>query len=331
MTFSSVLRAPQAGHINCRLHCTSTARRCRTSTCKEQTADGSFERRRACGNTAHWLSALPVGCRLGADARGACQAQRPHLCAASAGAGGSGACNTWDNPTFGTAGHRPVNRLAATSALQHSTDVRLASASSAATQPADTAFADGCDLRSSNGAGCSGEAAAERSTSSQCEREDGQGAADQHEQPPESGILTHAQFGQVLSDVQGHCSSRSIPTDAALSSERAGHTKAKALFLPDEKSQIRDSWRKIMRWSKVSCSGCKCCSAVTLLYGGKHRTTLDQWRGGVTLRLTPWTHRSATGKTCPSWRQRRKWSSSAAAALALLWVLRWHARKRTWM
>jgi hypothetical protein len=250
MTFSSVLRAPQAGHIRRRSQCASAARRCGNPVHKEQTANITVEGNRACHEVVRCLSAAPAGCGLSRDARSAYQAQRPQRCAAAAEDSGVSSSSMWDSSGGSTASHGHARRLTTPSAVQHSTDVRLASA---ATQPADAAVADEGDLHGSNGAVHREDAAAERSTGSQSsKRDDGQRPADQHDQPPEIGILTHAQFGQVLSDVQGHCSSRSIPTDAALSSERPGHTKAKALFLPDEKSQIRDSWRKIMRWSKVS-------------------------------------------------------------------------------
>jgi hypothetical protein len=251
MTFSGVLRAPPAGHTTCRSQCTSAARRGGTSIRKEQAANSS-EPNRCCGEAIRCLSAAPARSGLCRDERSCCKAQRPQRCAASAGDNGIGSGPMWDSTTSSFASHRLASRSAAPSAVQHSTDVRSASA---ATQPADTAVANEGDPHGSNGTGRSEEAAAERSTSSQpCNRESGQQPLDQHDQPPESGILTHAQFGQVLSDPQSRRNPRGIPTDAALSSEQSGHTKAKALFLPDEKSQIKDSWRKIMRWSKVNCS-----------------------------------------------------------------------------
>lgn len=250
MTFSGVL--PQAGHITCRPQCTSAAWRGGTSIRKEQAANSS-EPNRCCGEVIRCLSAAPARSGLCRNERSFCKAQRPQQCAASAGGNDIGSGPMWDSATSSLASHRLASRSAAPSAVQHSTDVRSASA---ATQPADTAVANEGDLHSSNGAGRSEEVAAERSTNSQpCNRESGQQPLDQHDQPPESGILTHAQFGQVLSDPQSRRTSRGIPTDAALlSGEQSGHTKAKALFLPDEKSQIKDSWRRIMRWSKVNCS-----------------------------------------------------------------------------
>jgi hypothetical protein len=236
---------------------------------KEQAANSSGSIR-SCGEVVRCLSAASARCGLCRDDRSGCRAQRPQRCAASAGGIDIGSSSRRDSTASSLASHRPASRLAAPSAVQHSTDVRSASA---ATQPADTAVANEGDLHGSNGAVYSKEAAAERPTTSQpCSRDNGQRPLDQHDQPPESGILTHAQFGQVLSDPQSRCTPRGIPTDAALSSEQSGHTKAKALFLPDEKSQIKDSWRKIMRWSKVICSVlaivCKTHRACCLLGGG---------------------------------------------------------------
>lgn len=218
---------------------------------KEQAAN-STESIRTCGEVVRRLSAPSARCGLCRDDCSCCRAQRPQRCAASAGGIDVGSNSRRDSTSCSLASHRLAGRLAAPSAVQHSTDVRLAST---ATQPVDTAVANEGDLHGSNGAAHSDEAAAEGPTTSPlCSRDNGQRPLDQHDQPPESGILTHAQFGQVLSDPQSRCTPRGIPTDAALSSEQSGHNKAEALFLPDEKSQIRDSWRKIMRWSKVSCS-----------------------------------------------------------------------------
>ena len=332
MTFSGVLRAPQAGHITCRSQCTSAAWRGGTSMRKEQAANRT-ELIRACGEVVRCLSAGSARCGLCRDDRSCCRAQRPQQCAGGIDIGSN---SRRDSTSSSLASHRLASRSAAPSAVQHSTDVRSASA---AMQSTDTAVANEGDLHGSNGAGYSEDAAAERpNTSPPCSRDNGQRPLDQHDQPPESGILTHAQFGQVLSDPQSRCTARGIPTDAALSSEQSGHTKAEALFLPDEKSQIRDSWRKIMRWSKVSC--------IVLAFTCKSNGFV-QWIGRQQLNfianarldpglllivlLVPCANRCSTGTMCPSWRRRRRWSSLAAAALGLRWALRWRARRQTWM
>lgn len=75
--------------------------------------------------------------------------------------------------------------------------------------------------------------------------------ADRCEHPPESGIVPDAQLSEALSDARVAKPLHAITTDVTLSTPprvRGGRN----LFLPSEKSQIRDSWRKIMRWSKVS-------------------------------------------------------------------------------
>lgn len=199
---------------------------------------------------------------------GACHARRqPHLlCAASTGASDTEVGSVCTSAVSSTASQELASRLSAPSAVQHSTDVRP---QSAATASADTASPAADNATTcSNGAGNGGEVGTERSHGSSSRGQHGSGRrpadqdeqrpAHQDEQPPESGVLAHAQFGDVLSNARGHRSSRGIPTDAALTTSEpaSGRAKAKALFLPNEKSQIRDSWRKIMRWSKVSHTKC---------------------------------------------------------------------------
>lgn len=327
MAMTSVLGATPAGHIRCHPHSASTTRRSVSSLRKGQTANSSLEVARGCQEGAHAVPAASAGhrrCR-----HGRCARQHPLVCAASAGGSDTELGSVWSSATASTASQELASRLSAPSAVQHSTDARPASA---ATQSATTAPVADIAAPGINGAG-NGEAAAGRSPIGRTHGQDEsrRRPADQHEQPPESGVLAHAQFGDVLSNAQSHRSPRGIPTDAALTSKRSGRAKAKALFLPDEKSQIRDSWRKIMRWSKVR-------AVAAELQGGLVQTSKRSTSENIhAISNVPQRTcccpcaRCSTGTTGRSWRRLKRSSYLAAAALAQRWALRWRGRKRILM
>lgn len=267
MPFSNGLLALPVTQARCQPRTASTASRNGSAWRPGQTFSGSLIRWDECQGYAHSAagrSAPHCRCRDG----GAQHHSQRHSLMCAASAGGRHACtsssSSISNPAIvTTASQELVSRLSAPSAVQCSTDVRqMATAAQSTDTAPDVKTAPGPPALNGSGP-CPADAGADSrspaaagSSSSRSLWKSSERPAQQDEQPPESGVLAHSQFGDVLSGSRGHKQSRAITTDASLAAQSTGRAKAKALFQPAEQSQIRDSWRKIMRWSKVGSASC---------------------------------------------------------------------------
>lgn len=85
------------------------------------------------------------------------------------------------------------------------------------------------------------------------------------EQPPTPRTVPDVQLQEALTSVR-----HALQTDVGLSAASKRPTTQTNLFLPAEQSQIRQSWRKIMRWSKVNRDDSAVVEATTkvVVFGG---------------------------------------------------------------
>ena len=89
--------------------------------------------------------------------------------------------------------------------------------------------------------------------------------ANHSKQPPPSSIVPDLQLQEALTSVR-----HALQTDVGLSAASKRPVTRTNLFLPAEQSQIRQSWRKIMRWSKVNKDDSAVVEATTkvVVFGG---------------------------------------------------------------
>lgn len=202
-------------------------------------------------HTGHWQQEWHAGNRAPSHSR------LPRCAAATSGSDTEISSSAWPSSSASTASRELASRLSAPSAVQHSSDVKhTPAAPSAVETPAAGASTD---ASSHNGNVAASPPAPEQppADAPAAGRRGGRGeqqpdehGADRCEHPPESGIVPESQLSKALSDARVAQPLHAITTDVTLTSPprvRGGRN----LFLPSEKSQIRDSWRKIMRWSKV--------------------------------------------------------------------------------
>ncbi len=170
----------------------------------------------------------------------AARSLRPDTAAATAGSNME-VGSAWTGSSADSISRELASRLSAPLAVQHSSDGEVKQA--ALQKPADVLPAAAVPVDSiGNGSGAIAAPASDAGAShvSPERQQGGRGGSsrgpqfsDQHgtdrlEHPPESGLMP----------------------DAPVSSEALPSSRMR-LFLPAEQSQIRESWRKIMRWSKV--------------------------------------------------------------------------------
>jgi hypothetical protein len=114
-------------------------------------------------------------------------------------------------------------------------------------QPAESGFLPANDLAAiQTGAEQPPPAAGSRWLRRRGGGDDGAGGGDGslEDQPTESGVLPEDRLTAVRSELEA------APLAAGLAAAAQSPGIGATLFHPQEQSQIRDSWRKIMRWSR---------------------------------------------------------------------------------